>query len=259
MKISIITPTLNSADFIESVLQSVLAQTFSAVEHIIVDGDSTDCTLDIVEHWRPAYEASGRELRVISGKDRGLYDAMSIGVQHSSGDVVGILNSDDYYSSGESLQMIRRAFEMNPGVEAVYGNVLYVDRRNESRIVRSFSSAGFSRKMMLFGLQPPHPTLYCSRNVYRKFGTYDWRYKISGDFDFMLRAIYHGKIRTQRIPEYLVTMRSGGATDKSWRSHLKGLWEHQIAYARNRIPSCILLDLVQLGYKALQLHPPKND
>lgn len=258
MKITVITPVLDGREFIASNLRSIVAQTHDDVEHIIVDGGSTDGTLDEVESFRQRYEDRGFTLKVLSGKDSGIYDAMSRGVSLATGDIVGILNSDDYLYSPDLFSVISGTFKGHPEVDAVYGDVNYVDRGDTSRVTRFYSSAPFSRRMMLFGMQPPHPSLYCRREVYSRFGAYDVRYRISGDFDFMLRTIYHGRIRTHRLPRTMVTMRSGGATDRSLATHLKGLWEHQLAYMRCRVPSCILLDVVQLAFKAIQLHPPRS-
>lgn len=246
---------LNSAAVLTTALQSVLAQSHDCVEHIIIDGGSTDGSLPLVESFRRDYEARGYALTVVSEPDHGLYDAMNKGLRRASGDVIGILNSDDFFSVPDALASIASALEADPQLDAVYADIDYVSRTDSSRIVRSYSSAPFSRPLMLLGFQPPHPTVYCRRRVYDRVGDYDARYVNAGDFDFLLRAIFKARISTRRIPRTLVTMRTGGTSDRSFLSHLQGLRDHQLAYIRCRVPSCILLDIFQLAYKAFQLHP----
>ncbi|MCM1336108.1 MAG: glycosyltransferase [Candidatus Amulumruptor caecigallinarius] len=255
VKISIVTPTLDSAVVLTTALQSVLAQSHPSVQHIIVDGGSSDGTLALVEAMRPAYEARGYELTVVPGPDNGLYDAMNKGLRAATGDVIGILGSDDFLSLPSALELISDRLEADPELDAVYADIDYVCRHDTSTVVRTYSSAPFRRPMMLFGFQPPHPTVYCRRRVYDRVGEYDARYVNAGDFDFILRAIFKHRITTAHIPQRLVTMRTGGTSDRSVFSHLTGLWEHQLAYIRCRVPSCIILDSAQLLYKLFQVRP----
>ncbi len=254
MKISVVTPTLNSAATIGDTIKSVLNQSTSdLVEHIIIDGSSSDSTIDIINRARPEYDAAGWSQIVISEPDKGLYHAMSKGVAIASGDIVGILNSDDFFSSCKSLATIAQTMRQHPETDAVYGNIHYARRDDPGCLTRRYNSSIFSRRLMLLGFQPPHPTFYCRRHVYSRFGGYRSDYRIAGDFDFMLRAIYRGRISIRHVPEDLVTMRTGGATDRNPCSHLRGLWEHELAYRRNRIPSTALLDIFQLAYKLIQI------
>lgn len=253
MKISIVTPTLNSAAVLTTALQSVLGQTHPAVEHVIVDGGSSDDTLPLVERLRPRYEARGYSLKVLHGPDAGLYDAMNKGVRVASGDIIGILGSDDFLASPDALAMVAAEFDADATLDAVYADIDYVSRNDVSRVVRTYSSAIFRRPLMLLGFQPPHPTVYCRRRVYDRVGEYDARYVNAGDFDFLLRAIYKERIATRRIPRRIVTMRTGGTSDRSLISHLQGLRDHQLAYWRCRVPSCVIFDLPQLLYKLVQL------
>lgn len=255
MKISIVTPTLDSAAVLTTALQSVLGQTHADVEHIIVDGGSSDTTLSLVESLRPDYEERGYSLRVLTGPDRGLYDAMNKGVRVATGEVIGILGSDDFLASPDVLALVAEQFEDCPSLDGVYGDIDYVRRDDITRVVRTYSSAPFRRPLMLLGFQPPHPTFYCRRSVYDKVGEYDARYVNAGDFDFLLRAIYKARVSIRRIPRRLVTMRTGGTSDRSFMAHLEGLRDHQLAYWRCRVPSCVLLDGAQLFYKLLQVKP----
>lgn len=255
MKISVITATLNSAAVITSALQSILDQTYAHVEHIIVDGGSTDATVEIIQSYRERYAARGFALKILSGHDNGIYDAMSKGVTAASGDVIGILNSDDFFTSVHELDAIADAFLTDKQLEAVYADVNYVRPNDEQRIVRHYPSKSFRPWKMLLGMQPPHPSFYCRKEVYVRFGTYDSRYRIAGDFEFFVRCLYKGHIRTLRLDRTIVTMRTGGTSDRSLWSHLYGLWEHQLSYFRHRMPTCILADSIQLIHKMLYLKP----
>lgn len=255
MKISVITATLDSAAVITSALQSVLDQTYDSVEHIIIDGNSSDDTVQTVEAFRKSYDARGYSLKVITEPDKGIYDAMSKGIEAATGDIIGILNSDDYFTSPEELSVVASAFEASDDIEAVYADVNYVRPGAEHRIIRQFPSKGFRPWKMLLGMQPPHPSFYCLKEVYDKFGRYDTRYLIAGDFEFFVRCLYKGRIRTRRLDRTMVTMRTGGTSDRSIMSHLRGLWEHQLTYLRHRMPTCILADSVQLLHKLLHLKP----
>ena len=255
IKISVITATLDSAAVITSALQSVLMQTYGMVEHIVVDGNSSDSTVDIVNSYRPMYESRGYSLKVITGHDHGIYDAMNKGIKAATGDIIGVLNSDDYFTSADELTIIADAFATAPSLKAVYADVNYVRPGAEHRIVRHYPSKGFRPWKVLLGMQPPHPSFYCRKEVYSQFGTYDSRYRIAGDFEFFVRCLYKGHILTQRLDRTVVTMRTGGTSDRSILSHLHGLWEHQLTYLRHRMPTCILADTIQLIHKIMHLKP----
>lgn len=255
VKISVITASLDSAAVITSALQSVIAQTYGCVEHIVVDGASTDNTVDVVESFRQRYGLRGYSLKVISGPDSGIYEAMNRGIEAATGDIIGILNSDDFFSSTEELSAVAAAYAHQPAIEAVYADVDYVRPGHEHRIVRRYPSKGFRPWMMLLGMQPPHPSFYCRREVYERFGKYDSRYRIAGDFDFFVRCLYKGRIATLRLDRTMVTMRTGGTSDRSILSHLQGLWEHQLTYMRHSMPTCILADSIQLIHKIMHLKP----
>lgn len=255
MKISVITATLDSAAVITSALQSVLDQTYTDVEHVIVDGGSSDSTLSIIESYRDRYISRGYTLKLLTGRDKGIYDAMSKGIFAASGKIIGILNSDDYFTSDYELSAIASAFNSQPGLDAVYADVNYVRPGAEHRIVRHFPSKSFRPWKMLLGMQPPHPSFYCRREIYERYGTYDSRYRIAGDFEFFVRSLYKGRINTRRLDRTMVTMRTGGTSDRSLWSHLYGLWEHQLTYFKHRMPTCILADSIQLVHKMLYLKP----
>lgn len=236
MKISIITATFNSGATLRDTMESVLSQSYQDFEHIIVDGLSTDSTLDIVRELEPRY---GGRLRVLSEKDRGLYDAMNKGITLATGDVIGILNSDDFYTSPGILQ---RVAEEIPGADAVYGDIHYVDGSDLTRCVRTYSSRGFRRWKMRLGFMPAHPSFYCRRSVYTRFGLFDLDFSVAADFEQLLRLIFINRIVTRYIPLDFVTMRTGGASSSGLQSHRRIIRDHMLAYRKNGVYSNYFLE-----------------
>ncbi len=249
MKISIITATYNSGATLRDTLESVLAQTYGDFEHIIKDGGSTDNTLEIVKEYEGRYR--GR-LKVISAPDHGIYDAMNAGIAAATGDVVGLLNSDDFFSCDDALATIARAFD-DSKVEAVYGDVHYVDSSDLARCVRYYSSKGFRLWKMHMGVMPAHPSFYCRRKIYERLGSFDTSFKIAADFECMLRFLYVNKINTRYIRKDFVTMRTGGASSSGMSSH-KRIWtEHARAYKKNGVYSNALLEGSRYIFKVFDL------
>lgn len=236
MKISIITATWNSGATLRDTMESVLSQTYRDFEHIIVDGLSSDNTLDIVREMEPRYE--GR-LRCVSEKDRGLYDAMNKGITMATGDVIGILNSDDFYTSSDVLRQVN---DKITDVDAVYGDIHYVDPEDLSKCVRRYSSKGFRRWKMRLGFMPAHPSFYCRRAVYSRYGLFDLDFKVAADFEQLLRLIFVNEIYTKYIPMDFVTMRTGGASSSGFQSHRKIIRDHMLAYKKNGIYSNYFLE-----------------
>ncbi len=241
MTISIITATYNSDKTLRDTLDSVLRQTYSDYEHIIIDGASSDDTLMIVREYEAHYK--GR-LRYISEPDKGLYDAMNKGVRMATGDVVGILNSDDFYSSDGVLSLVAENME-NPNIDAVYGDVHYVRATNLQKCIRYFSSHSFRRWKMRMGFIPAHPSFYCRRAVYEKYGAFDETFEIAGDFENLLRLIFVHRINIQYLPLDFVTMRIGGASSSGLKSYKQGFKEHLRAYRKNGVYSNVLLESVR--------------
>lgn len=248
MKISVITATWNSAATVRHTMESVLAQTHSDIEHIIVDGGSRDATMDIVRELEPRY---GGRLRYVSERDRGIYDAMNKSLRMATGDVVGILNSDDFYSSPGVLERVARALD-EEDIDAVYGDIHYVSCADIDRCVRYYSGAYFHRWMMLLGYQPAHPSFYCRREMYERFGGFDLQLRIASDFDNMLRLIYRHRIRLRYLPMDFVTMREGGASTSGLKSHWHILLDHYRSYTKNRLPAGWLLDPLRYPLKLVE-------
>ena len=207
MKISIITATFNSGKTVRDTFVSVLNQTYNDYELIVVDGGSKDDTVDILRHYELIF--NGR-MKWISEPDRGIYDAMNKGIAMATGDVVGILNSDDFYTSNGILRKVAITMQ-DKNIDAVYGDVHYVHDNDLRKCVRYYSSKPFRRVWMRFGFMPAHPSFYCRREVYEKYGTFDLSYKVAADFECLLRLIFVNRIRTKYLPVDFVTMRTGGA------------------------------------------------
>ena len=245
MKITIVTATYNSSATLRDTIESVLSQTYLDYEHIIVDGKSKDATLDIVREYELRYQG---KLRYISEPDKGIYDAMNKGIRMATGDVVGLLNSDDFYTSNDVLETVAKTMS-DPNVDAVYGDIHYVNDNDLTRCVRYYSSRVFRRGLMRMGFMPAHPSFYCRRAIYERYGTFDTSLRIAADFENLLRLIFVNRIRTKYIPEDFVTMRTGGASSSGMVSHKRILKEHMIAYKQNGVYSNLLLEGLRYLYK----------
>lgn len=230
MKISVVTATWNSAQTLEGTLESVLEQSHRNVEHIIVDGNSADETMDIVRRYEARYHEVGKELRWVSEPDHGIYDAMNKGIAMATGDVVGVLNSDDFYTSPDVLSRVVREIE---DVDAVYADIHYVDPTDLSRCVRYCSSKDCSRLKMRMGYMPAHPSFYCRRHIFHNYGKFDLDFKIAADFELLFRLIYIHQIKTRYIDADFVTMRIGGASNAGLSSHKQIIIDHLNTYSKN--------------------------
>jgi glycosyltransferase involved in cell wall biosynthesis len=226
MKVSIITVVLNNADTIGAAIDSVLAQDYKDIEYIIIDGESTDGTVEIIQSY------GNKISQVVSGKDGGIYFAMNKGLSLASGKVIGILNADDLYHNTE---VIRRVIaKMNAtGADTCYGDLQYVKRDNVKAIVRHWHSGGFRRDSFLYGWMPPHPTFFVKKSVYEKVGLFNTQFRSAADYEFMLRVLFKTKISTCYLPEVLVLMRIGGKSNKEISNRLKANHEDRTAWHVN--------------------------
>lgn len=249
MKISVITSTWNSAATLRDTIESVLRQAYPDIEHIIVDGGSTDGTMDIVREYEPQYK--GR-LRYVSEPDKGIYDAMNKGIRMATGEVVGLLNSDDFYTSDDMLAAVAEKMS-HTGIDAVYGDVHYVNASDLTKCVRYYSSKPFHRTWMRLGFMPAHPSFYCRRDVYEKYGTFDLTYKVAADFENLLRLIFVNRIKTVYIPKDFVTMRTGGASSSGLQSHKKIMRDHLRALKTNGVYSNVCLLSLRYLYKIYEI------
>ncbi len=249
LKVSVITVAYNSAGTICDTLRSVAAQTHPSVEHLLVDGASSDATMRVV-----AMHGS-HLVRVVSEPDRGIYDAMNKGIRLATGDVVGFINSDDFYPAPDVIARVAAALSADPKLEAVYGDLCYVRQDQPSQIVRYWRSSSFVPGLFARGWCPPHPTLFVRREVFERFGTFDLNYRIAADMELMARLIEVHRIQVRYIPQVLVHMRMGGTTNRSLGNILqqnREIWRALKAHRLNpSLPSFIRGKLVSRGRQFL--------
>ncbi len=228
MKLTIITVSFNSQATIEDTILSVASQNYSDIEYIIVDGGSVDGTVDLIK------QHENKVSRWISEPDNGIYDAMNKGIAMSTGDVIGILNSDDVYADNKVLEYVATAFG-NPSIDSCYADLVYVDQNDVNRIVRYWKSCDYKNGLFEKGWAPPHPTFYVRKSIYEKYGNFDLDYKLAADFEIMMRFIEKYKIKTVYFPKVFVKMRLGGATNKSFVNIIKQNYEIMLSYKKNSI------------------------
>lgn len=208
MKISVVTAVFNNRATIAGAIDSALAQAGANLELVVIDGGSTDGTLEVLRGY-------GERIAVfVSEPDGGIYEALNKGISRATGEVVGFLHSDDLFADSSVLVRITRAFG-DPAVDAVYGDLLYVKKDTPSQVIRYWRAGNYSPSRLGWGWMPPHPTFYVRRSVYQQLGGFDTSYRIAADYDCMLRFLARGGIRVAYIPEVLVKMRVGGASNRS--------------------------------------------
>lgn len=227
MTISIITATYNSAATVNDTLACIAGQDYSNVEHIIVDGLSKDETLSIVSGYPHVS-------KVLSEKDKGIYDAMNKGVALATGDVIGILNSDDFYCSPHVLSLVMAAFA-DPTVDAVYGDLHYVQQHDTEKITRRWKAGRFRARNFYYGWMPPHPAFFVRRHVYEKAGVFNTSLRSAADYELMLRVLVKHKMKAAYIPQVLVKMRAGGISNASLKNRLRANNEDRKAWELNQL------------------------
>lgn len=226
MKISVITITYNSAKTLQRAIDSIQSQTYPEIEHVLVDGASTDRTKQMIA----AYAQTHPNVRWISEPDEGIYDAINKGIRMATGDVIGFLHSDDVLNSPDSIAKIAAAFADNK-TDVVYGDLVFC---KQGKLIRKWKSNAFNPRSLKFGWMPPHPTVYCRRKVYEQVGKYDEWFRISADYDMLLR-IFQAGYKSQYIPEVIVRMESGGASNKNTKARLSKTQEDYIVLKKNQV------------------------
>ena len=211
MKISIITVCYNSEETISDTIQSVLSQDYKDVEYIIVDGKSTDRTLEIIQSIKS-------RIKLISEKDRGIYDAMNKGINIASGDIIGILNADDVYKNSQVLTKVMDAFKAN--VSIVYGDIEYVKYDDLSKVVRKWKAGVFRSGKFKWGWMPPHPGFFVKKSCYESFGLFNLNLSTSADYELMLRMLEVHHLSCNYISKTITSMRLGGASNSSLKNRL---------------------------------------
>ncbi|MCW3102600.1 MAG: hypothetical protein JWO09_1040 [Bacteroidetes bacterium] len=226
MKVSIITVCYNSASTIESTILSVLSQDHKDIEYIIVDGLSKDNTLQVAEKY------SSRISKIISEKDDGIYFAINKGIALATGEIIGILHADDFYTDDKVISKIVKAFSEQK-TDTVYGDLQYVDREDTSKVKRHWSSGGYTHGLFFKGWMPPHPSFFVLKKCYDKFGVFNTTLRSAADYEMMLRLLHRYKCSTTYIPEVLVKMRVGGKSNVSLSNRIKANREDKKAWLLN--------------------------
>lgn len=228
LKISVITVTYNSAATLEQTIQSVLLQDYENVEYIVVDGQSTDDTLSVIRRYRH------KIAQFVSEKDNGLYDALNKGIAMATGDVIGILHADDFYTSDHVLTQIAETFKKND-CDAAYADLYYVDKDNTQKIVRKWKSGDYSHGKFLWGWMPPHPTFFVKKGIYAKYGSFNTSLRSAADYELMLRFIHRHKIKLAYLPQFIIKMRTGGQSNASVKNRVNANLEDRKAWELNRL------------------------
>ena len=231
MKISIITATYNSSSTISRCISSIYEQTCQGIEHIIIDGSSTDNTLEIIQ------KTPNRVTLIISEPDKGIYDALNKGIQQATGEIIGFLHSDDCFYSSETLKHITNAFTED--VDVIYGDLIFVDKKDSNKIVRYWKSKPFEPKLLKQGWMPPHPTLFMRHEVYEKHGLFDATLQCAADYDYILRVFQDHSLKFLYLPEIITKMQVGGMSTGNTRSLINKKIEDYLVLKNNNIPKPI--------------------
>ncbi len=228
MKVSIITVCYNSASTIRDTIESVINQTYADIEYIVLDGASTDNTVEIINQYKSSIQT------FISEKDNGMYDAINKGIKIATGDIIGILNSDDFYINNQIINKVANIF-MKQDIEGIYGDLIYVDPVNTSKVIRKWVSGKYVKGAFLKGWMPPHPTFFVKKEVYNKYGLFNLQLSSAADYELMLRFIHKNNLKLGYLPENMVKMRTGGKSNISIFNRLKGNKEDRKAWKINNL------------------------
>jgi glycosyltransferase involved in cell wall biosynthesis len=246
MKISLITVSYNSAATIKDTIESVLSQDHPDIEYIIVDGKSKDGTIDIIQSY------GGKIAKWISEPDKGIYDAMNKGLKLATGDVVGMLNSDDFYFDSTIISMVAKAFS-DESVDAVFGNLIVVDPKNLQKTVRTYSSKNWRPEKFARGFMPAHPTFFVRRKYYEQHGLFKTDYKIASDYEMLIRLLHVHRLRYRYLPVTMVIMRKGGVSSNGIKSNIILNNEIKRACTSNGIKTSLPLIYLKYFTKVFEL------
>jgi glycosyltransferase len=228
LKISIISAVYNNSEHLEACFSSVFSQSYPNIEYIVVDGGSTDGSVDIIRKYEHKIS------QWISEPDRGIYDALNKGIAMASGDVIGFLHSDDLFNSSGTIQNIAETFEKTD-CDATYGNLEYVSRNNPGQVIRFWKSSPFKFELLKTGWMPPHPTLFVKRKWYGEKGTFRTDFRISADYDLILRLFSDSRFKSSYIDQVITRMRTGGASNRSLKNIYVKSKEDYIALRQTKV------------------------
>jgi glycosyltransferase involved in cell wall biosynthesis len=246
MKISIITVVYNNHQTIKTAIDSVLSQDYEDIEYIIIDGQSTDGTLDLIQGYGDSIS------RVISEPDKGIYDAMNKGIALCTGEVIGILNSDDVYANRNVLSEVMQQFTADASLDLVYGDLVYVKHNDLDQVVRTWISKPYYPKFFEDGHVPPHPSLFIKRLVYQKTGLFNLDMRLAADYEFMLRLFKLHPYKSKYLNRLFVKMRLGGATNASIKNIVNGNLEILRAWKINHLKAPLLLMPRRIAKRLIQ-------
>lgn len=258
MKVSLITVSYNSAKTIADTIKSVQSQTYKDIEYIVVDGNSSDGTIEIVKQFLDSAkdaiqgrtEGASQDLpedlsknliniaslgvvtKFLCERDKGIYDAMNKGLALATGDIIGVLNSDDFYCSNDVIEEVVRAFQQN-NADCLYGDLNYVDPIDTSKIVRKWRSGIYRKENFLKGWMPPHPTFFVRKTCYDKFGKFDTQFKSAADYELMLRFLFKESCSAIHLPIVMIHMRAGGVSNVSLKNRIRANREDRLAWKIN--------------------------
>jgi glycosyltransferase involved in cell wall biosynthesis len=254
MKVSLITVSYNSAKTIGDTINSVKAQSYKNIEYIVVDGNSTDGTVEIVKQFVDAKQDSAKDVSqdamqdsekdvsqdasqgvvttFLCERDKGIYDAMNKGLALATGDIIGVLNSDDFYCSNDVVEEVVRAFQQN-NTDCLYGDLNYVDPIDVTKIVRKWRSGAYRKENFLKGWMPPHPTFFVRKTCYDQFGKFDTQFKSAADYELMLRFLYKESCSAQYLQLVMIHMRAGGVSNVSLKNRIRANKEDRMAWKIN--------------------------
>jgi glycosyltransferase involved in cell wall biosynthesis len=258
MKVSLITVSYNSARTIADTLKSVQSQTYKDIEYIVVDGNSSDGTIEIVKQFLDDSQdtmqgrtegalqdlsedlsknliniaSQGVVTKFLCERDKGIYDAMNKGLAMATGEVIGVLNSDDFYCSNDVIEEVVRAFQQN-NADCLYGDLNYVDPLDTSKIVRKWRSGSFRKENFFKGWMPPHPTFFVRKTCYEKFGKFDTQFKSAADYELMLRFLFKESCSAMHLPKVMIHMRAGGVSNVSLKNRIRANREDRLAWKIN--------------------------
>jgi len=252
-KISIITVAFNSQSTIKHTIDSVANQDYKNKEYILIDGASKDWTLDIINFKKDKIDY------FVSEDDNGIYDAMNKGIKAATGDIIGILNSDDFYPKNSVLSKVAEVF-VRTNCDCLYGDLVYVKTADARQIVRYWKSGEFNRKKLNKGWMLPHPTFFVKKEVYEKYGLYNIKLKNAADYEMILRLLYRHKLSVEYIPEIMIKMRMGGASNKSLLNRLRANYEDNKAWRLNDLYRPYFIRILKPISKLKQfLRRPENE
>lgn len=268
MRISVITVTFNSAKTVGDTMASVLRQEYKDYEYIVVDGGSKDSTVDVIKEYEKKFEELRAEclekgavaptFRWVSERDKGMYDGINKGIRMATGDVVGIINSDDFYHRTDIFSVIARAFEEHPETQAIYGDVRFVNPDNLEKTVRYYSSKNWRPWRFRFGFMPAHPSFFTYKENFEKYGYYQYDYHIAADYELLIRHLYTNKVKAKYVPLDFMKMRTGGRSTDGIQANIRLNKEIVRACKENGIWTCMPLLFLKYFIKVFELIKTKD-